>query len=100
MTEIKIKRAYEPAEETDGARILVDRLWPRGLSKQRAALTLWLKEIAPTQELRTWFGHDPEKFEEFRKRYRIGLAANAAAVGGGRQLTETKPGNTAVCRTR
>lgn len=80
MMKIKIKRAYEAGDESDGARILVDRLWPRGLSKERAALTLWLKEVAPSPGLRTWFGHDSEKFQEFRKRYRIELAANAAAL--------------------
>ncbi|MBS0232288.1 MAG: DUF488 domain-containing protein [Proteobacteria bacterium] len=80
LIEIKIKRAYEPADESDGARILVDRLWPRGLSKTRAALSMWLKEIAPSSELRTWFGHDPKKFEEFRRRYRLELAANGDAV--------------------
>lgn len=91
MTKIKIKRAYEPAEKTDGARVLVDRLWPRGLSKKRAALTLWLKEIAPTSELRTWFGHDPEKFEEFRMRYRVELSANPAAVQTVASLLKHEP---------
>ncbi|HML29288.1 MAG TPA: DUF488 family protein [Hyphomicrobium sp.] len=91
MMKIKIKRAYEAADETDGARILVDRLWPRGLSKKRAALTLWLKEIAPSPELRTWFGHDPKKFEEFRKRYRIELAANAAALAPITSLLSHEP---------
>jgi len=80
VTNIRIKRAYEPACEIDGTRMLVDRLWPRGLSKKRAALTIWMKEIAPSTELRTWFGHDPNRFEEFSKRYRIELAANNAAV--------------------
>ena len=66
---IKLKRVYEKPERTDGLRILVDRLWPRGLTKQKAALDLWLKEIAPSTELRKWFGHDPEKWAEFRRRY-------------------------------
>lgn len=66
---IQLKRAYETASEDDGCRILVDRLWPRGLSKQNAKFDLWLKEIAPSTELRKWFEHDPEKWDEFRKRY-------------------------------
>lgn len=66
---IKIKRAYQPPEEEDGFRILVDRLWPRGVSKDKVKLDLWLKEVAPSNELRKWFGHDPEKWLEFQKRY-------------------------------
>lgn len=66
---IKIKRAYQPPEEEDGFRILVDRLWPRGVSKDKVKLDLWLKEVAPSNELRKWFGHDPEKWSEFQKRY-------------------------------
>ena len=66
---IKIKRAYHPPEEEDGFRILVDRLWPRGVSKDKVKLDLWLKEVAPSNELRKWFGHDPEKWSEFQKRY-------------------------------
>ncbi len=62
--ELKLKRVYEKPEKADGARILVDRLWPRGLTKQKAALDLWLKEIAPSTELRKWFGHDPKKWKE------------------------------------
>lgn len=67
---IKLKRIYEPYSESDGYRILVDRLWPRGVSKEKAHLDLWLKEIAPSTELRKWFGHDPKKWEEFGKRYK------------------------------
>ncbi len=66
---IKIKRVYEHRETGDGSRILVDRLWPRGLTKEKADIDLWLKEIAPSTELRKWFGHDPEKWERFRGRY-------------------------------
>lgn len=76
---IAIKRAYAPADDSDGQRILVDRLWPRGLEKQRAALDDWLKEVAPTPALRKWFGHRPERFAEFSKRYRAELADNEAA---------------------
>jgi uncharacterized protein YeaO (DUF488 family) len=69
MTSISIKRIYEPAEENDGYRILVDRVWPRGISKEKAKLTSWLKELAPSSELRKWFCHKPELFEEFRQKY-------------------------------
>ncbi|MCI1673833.1 MAG: DUF488 domain-containing protein [Bifidobacterium tibiigranuli] len=75
---IAIKRVYEQAEPSDGYRILVDRLWPRGISKVKARLDLWLKEIGPTTELRKWFGHDPERFEEFRVRYLQELDGNPA----------------------
>ena len=68
-TTIKLKRAYQAAADTDGFRVLVDRLWPRGVSKDDAAIDLWLKEIAPSDELRKWFGHDAEKWPEFRTRY-------------------------------
>lgn len=66
---IRLKRAYEPPAEEDGYRILVERLWPRGLSKERAKIDLWVKEAGASPELRTWFGHDPERWEEFRRRY-------------------------------
>lgn len=64
-----MKRVYEPADETDGYRVLVDRLWPRGISRGRARLDEWERELAPSAGLRMWFGHDPERFEEFRRRY-------------------------------
>ena len=70
---IRLKRAYEKPERTDGTRILVDRLWPRGLTKEKAAIDLWLKEVAPSTELRKWFGHDPKKWRNFRSRYRTEL---------------------------
>src|SRR5689334_16492697 len=66
---IQLKRVYEPAGRDDGARFLVERLWPRGIKKQELKLDEWLKEVAPTTALRKWFGHDPEKWAEFRKRY-------------------------------
>jgi uncharacterized protein YeaO (DUF488 family) len=66
---IKIKRIYDAPKPDDGIRILVDRLWPRGLSKEKAKVDLWLKEIAPSNELRKWYAHDPKKWAEFRKRY-------------------------------
>ena len=66
---IRVKRIYDPPSEDDGFRVLVDRLWPRGLKKEDARIDLWAKEIAPTTELRKWFGHDPAKFDEFKDRY-------------------------------
>lgn len=78
--EIKIKRVYEPPDKNDGFRILVDRLWPRGLTKEKAAVDLWLKEIAPTTELRKWFNHDPEKWTGFKKKYAAEVKANKDAV--------------------
>jgi len=66
---IRLKRVYEPPASDDGSRILVDRLWPRGVSKKAAVLDEWLKDIAPSTELRQWFGHDPARWEEFRQRY-------------------------------
>lgn len=77
---LRIKRAYAPAHGDDGARVLVDRLWPRGLRKQDAALTLWLKDIAPTTGLRTWFGHEAARFLEFSHRYRAELANCPSAI--------------------
>lgn len=77
---IQLKRIYEPTSPDDGMRILVDRLWPRGVSKAKAKLDLWLKDIAPSTALRQWFGHDPQKWQEFRKRYREELAKNPEAV--------------------
>ena len=76
---IKIKRVYATPEAADGKRILVDRLWPRGLTKERARVDLWLKDVAPSTELRKWFGHDPEKWVEFKRRYRVELTKNQEA---------------------
>lgn len=83
--EIRLKRAYEAPAASDGTRILVDRLWPRGLKKADAAIDHWEKEIAPSDALRRWFGHDPAKWEAFRKRYRAELAGKAEAVADLRQ---------------
>ena len=74
---IKLKRVYETPDEADGTRILVDRLWPRGLTKAKAALDLWLKDIAPSTELRRWFDHDPKKWKSFRIRYLTELKSHA-----------------------
>jgi uncharacterized protein YeaO (DUF488 family) len=73
---IKLKRAYEKPARADGERILVERLWPRGLTRQRAKIDLWLKDVAPSAELRRWFGHDPDKWDEFRRRYQKELKDN------------------------
>jgi uncharacterized protein YeaO (DUF488 family) len=67
--DVRLKRAYEPASPTDGYRVLIDRLWPRGVSREHAKLDGWEKELAPSGTLRQWFGHDPGRFEEFRRRY-------------------------------
>ena len=77
MAHIRIKRVYLQPEKEDGNRILVDRLWPRGLTKEKASVDLWLKEIAPSTELRKWFSHDPTKWAEFRTRYLAELRGNA-----------------------
>lgn len=82
---LKIKRVYEPSAPTDGTRVLVDRLWPRGLSKERARVDLWLKEVAPSTALRRWFSHDPAKWEAFRTRYEAELSARPQVV---RQLSD------------
>lgn len=74
----RIKRIYAAAEPTDGYRVLVDRLWPRGISKDAAALDAWLPEVAPSHELRTWWNHDPDRLDEFARRYRAELDANPA----------------------
>jgi len=88
---MKIKRVYEPAAKSDGLRILVDRLWPRGLSKSKAKIDLWLKELAPSSELRKWFGHDPEKWPEFQKRYTKELRKNKLVLQELKRKIKTGP---------
>ena len=78
--DIKIKRVYEQPDKNDGMRILVDRLWPRGLTKEKAGVDLWLKDIAPSIELRKWFNHDPDKWDKFKKRYLIERKENTEQV--------------------
>ena len=78
---VKIKRVYEQPTDSDGSRILVDRLWPHGLTKEKAHVDLWLKEIAPSTELRQWFGHDPEKWKSFRGRYETEIRNNDDLIG-------------------
>jgi len=77
---IRLKRIYEPPSRQDGLRILVDRLWPRAMSKERASVDLWLKEAAPSPELRKWFGHQPSRWKEFQERYRAELERNTEPV--------------------
>jgi uncharacterized protein YeaO (DUF488 family) len=86
-----IKRVYEAPESKDGARYLVDRLWPRGIKKASLVMDAWLKDVAPSSELRRWFGHDPEKWDEFQRRYRTELDANPGAWK--RLLEAVKLGN-------
>lgn len=80
MMSIKLKRAYDPPAKSDGKRILVERLWPRGITKEKAALFEWAKEIAPSPELRKWFNHDHDKWAEFCRRYQAELKANRDGV--------------------
>jgi uncharacterized protein YeaO (DUF488 family) len=88
VSHLRLKRAYEPAAPEDGMRILVDRLWPRGISKEKASLDEWEKEIAPSTELRQWFGHDPERWTEFQRRYRAELRKHADILDHIRELAK------------
>jgi uncharacterized protein YeaO (DUF488 family) len=86
--DVQVRRVYEPPDPDDGQRVLVDRLWPRGLGKERARLDDWCKEIAPSNELRKWYGHDPDRYAEFARRYRpeLGDPERAAALAHLREL--------------
>ncbi|MGH7013349.1 MAG: DUF488 domain-containing protein [Stellaceae bacterium] len=84
--DVQLKRAYEPPAPRDGTRILVDRLWPRGVSKAKAHIDLWLKDVAPSTALRQWFGHDPARWSEFRRRYRAELKRQPEALAQLRTL--------------
>ena len=88
---IRLKRAYEQPAPEDGTRVLVERLWPRGLSKERAAVDLWLKEVAPSPELRRWFSHDPARWAEFRRRYRDELRERPDELARLRRLARGGP---------
>jgi uncharacterized protein YeaO (DUF488 family) len=88
---IKLRRVYDPAERTDGMRILVDRLWPRGLSKDDACIDQWVKDLAPSNELRKWFGHDPARWDEFRDRYAAELDRHSDQVMELRELAREGP---------
>jgi uncharacterized protein YeaO (DUF488 family) len=89
--EIMLKRAYQDASDTDGARVLVERLWPRGISKERASVDLWLKDAAPSTDLRRWFGHDPSRWPEFRRRYYAELQTRPEALAELAPLLEQGP---------
>jgi uncharacterized protein YeaO (DUF488 family) len=86
----QMKRVYEKPSRTDGLRILVDRLWPRGLTKEKAAVKLWLKDVAPSSELRKWFGHDPAKWKQFQTRYRKELRQKKDAINMLRQKNKDR----------
>ena len=88
---VTIKRAYEPPSPDDGTRVLVDRLWPRGVKKAGAGISQWMKEIAPSNELRKWFGHDPGRWEEFRRRYKAELRQKRELVAQLRELAKLGP---------
>lgn len=87
-SEVTIKRAYEPPSPRDGTRVLVDRLWPRGVKKADAGISQWMKEIAPSNGLRKWFGHDPARWEEFRRRYKAELKDKRELVGQLREVAK------------
>jgi len=88
---IRLKRAYEPPAKEDGARLLVERLWPRGLTKEKAAIDEWHKDVAPSQDLRQWYGHDPAKWAEFRRRYLAELRGNPGEVARVRARVKEGP---------
>jgi uncharacterized protein YeaO (DUF488 family) len=83
---VRLKRAYEPPSASDGVRILVDRLWPRGLAKAKAAIALWARDVAPSTALRKWFGHDPARWQEFRRRYAAEARQQSRQIGELRSL--------------
>lgn len=88
---VMVKRIYEPAAKSDGFRVLVDRLWPRGISKEAAKLDLWLPDIGPSTALRQWFNHDPAKWEEFQRRYQAELMQKTALLTSIREQAQTRP---------
>ena len=88
---LKLKRAYEPASKDDGLRVLVQQLWPRGVSKQKARIDLWLKTLAPSTELRRWYGHDPARWPQFRKRYRAELKGQGDVLALLKYVAQRKP---------
>ena len=89
--EIRVKRIYEPAEPADGYRLLVDRLWPRGVSRESALLDAWMREIAPSAELRRWFGHEASRWQEFKRRYAVELGARQDLVAEILSLARDRP---------
>ena len=91
MARVNVKRVYEPRSRGDGQRVLVDRVWPRGVSKEKLSDAIWLKEVAPSTQLRKWFGHRPERWTEFRKRYAAELDRNPEAIAKLRALSARRP---------
>jgi uncharacterized protein YeaO (DUF488 family) len=91
MSRIQLKRAFDPASKKDGYRVLVDRIWPRGLRKEEVRIDEWMKDIAPSTELRKWFGHDPVKWEAFRRRYFVELSHRADLVKGLAEVARRGP---------
>ena len=91
LPNIRLKRVYDPPGASDGLRVLVDRIWPRGLSKEKAAVDLWAKEVAPSTELRKWFHHDPDRWEEFQSRYRSELKLRPEALANLRTRCASGP---------
>jgi uncharacterized protein YeaO (DUF488 family) len=89
--DVRVKRAYAPPAAEDGTRILVDRLWPRGLRKSAAAIDRWVKDVAPSSELRRWFNHDPARWDEFQRRYRAELSHQTALLDELRDLARQRP---------
>jgi uncharacterized protein YeaO (DUF488 family) len=90
MKPVRVKRVYDVPSPDDGVRVLVDRLWPRGLKRETAKIDLWLKDVAPSDELRRWFGHDPNRWTQFQKRYRAELAENAEPIATLRELVKDR----------
>ena len=88
---VRVKRIYEPPEAADGYRLLVDRLWPRGVSRESALLDAWMREIAPSAELRRWFGHDASRWQEFKRRYAVELGARQVLVAEILSLARDRP---------
>ena len=89
--EIRVKRIYEPPESADGYRLLVDRLWPRGVSRESTSLDAWMREVAPSSELRRWFGHDASRWQEFKRRYAVELGTRQDLVAEILSLARDRP---------
>jgi len=99
-SDIHLKRAYEAPSPADDVRVLVDRLWPRGVSKERAAIDRWMKEVAPSTELRRWFGHDPKRWNGFRRRYRTELSHRVEGFARAARADAEGASHLGLCRAR
>jgi uncharacterized protein YeaO (DUF488 family) len=91
LGQVQVKRIYEPADRTDGYRVLIDHIWPRGVSRERARLDEWARDLAPSDELRKWFDHVPDRFPQFRRRYRRELGAHPARIEALRRCAASQP---------